>query len=191
MKTFRSPLRCFAFKNRKGEVTDHFCLEFMKWISGYKMNKVCLGAVAAYSQTASIASLKMCLVYILYLVYNSNALSICADLQYEILCVPEMVPQWLFPWDRGPILQVVCLLLWNFPLQNCIQSLPGGGRGEIKVSHRIIPDVIPYILSCLLFLILALVPLESNYMPRDEFCFPYFWCALLWVLCVYCIGTAG
>lgn len=44
--------------------------------------------------------------------------------------------------------------------------------GKIKVSHTIIPDVIPYILSCLL--ILALVPLESNYMQRDEFCFPYF-----------------
>lgn len=32
---------------------------------------------------------------------------------------------------------------------------------------------------------------QSNYVQRDEFCFPYFGCALLWVLCVYCIGTAG
>lgn len=53
------------------------------------------------------------------------------------------------------------------------------GTGKNEVTYRIIPDVIPYTLSCLLFLILALVPLEGNYMQRDEFCFPYFGCALL------------
>lgn len=65
MKTCRSPLWCLTFKNRKGEVTGHCCLESLKCISGYKINKFCLAAVAAYSQAASIALLKMYLVYIL------------------------------------------------------------------------------------------------------------------------------
>lgn len=65
MKTCRSPPWCFAFKNRKGEITGPFYREFLKCISGYKMNKFCLGTVAAYSQTASITLLKMYLVYIL------------------------------------------------------------------------------------------------------------------------------
>lgn len=65
MKTFRLPLWCFASKIRKGEVTGHFCLEIFKCISGYKISKFCLGAVAAYCQTASIALLEVYLVYIL------------------------------------------------------------------------------------------------------------------------------
>lgn len=51
-------------------------------------------------------------------------------------------------------MQVVCLLLWNFPLQSCVQSLPRG-RGKSEVTYGIIPDVIPNILSCLLILVLV------------------------------------
>lgn len=65
MKTCRSPLWSFAVKKRKGQITGHFCLEFLKCISGYTINEFCLGAVAAYSQTASITLLKIYLVYIL------------------------------------------------------------------------------------------------------------------------------
>lgn len=135
MKTCRSSPWCFAFKNRKGEVTGHFFLEFLKYISGYRIDKFCLGAVAAYSQTASIALLKMYLVYILEQFECSQY--ICWFTIRDTVCSRSGASVIISVKQRS-YLQVVCLLLWNFPLQNCVQSLPRG-RGKNKVTYRIIP----------------------------------------------------
>lgn len=68
MKTFRSPPWCFAFQNRKGGIKGSLYLDFLKYISGYKISKFCLGTVTTYSigvQTASVTLRKMYLFYIL------------------------------------------------------------------------------------------------------------------------------